>query len=197
MKTSIFLLLSVLIVFSACSFFAEPASDVALPALFSDNMVLQRNMPVPVWGTAAPGGVVVVTINGQTKKAVVQKDGRWKTTLNKMSAGGPYELVIIGKDTTTFSNVMLGEVWLASGQSNMEMPLADGGKVKNYKQEIAAANYPNLRLIQVEHTMAMTPGSDVRATGWNECSPATIPDFSATAYFFGRNLVKELNVPIG
>ena len=197
MKASLLVLLSLLFVFTACSFFAEPASDVELPSLFSDNMVLQRDMPVPIWGTASPGGKVIVQMNGRTKKAVVQKDGRWKATLGKMAAGGPYELQVIGRDTTIFKNVMIGEVWLCSGQSNMEMPLAGWGKVNNYEQEIAAADYPNIRLLQIEHTLATKPTSDVRSAGWKTCSPASVAGFSATAYFFGRHLVKNLNIPIG
>jgi len=182
---------------SSCSFFAAPAKEVTVPSLFTDNMVLQRNQQAPVWGTATPGGKVTVLFNGQKKAAVADESGAWMTKLNVGAAGGPYDMLVIGADTTKLSNVMVGDVWVCSGQSNMEMPLAGWGKVQNYEQEIAAADYPNIRLFQVKHTTSLNPMPDVEAEPWQECSPETAPEFSATAYFFGRTLYKELNIPIG
>ena len=114
-----------------------------------------------------------------------------------MPAGGPYELRICGKDTVIFNNVMIGEVWICSGQSNMEMPLAGWGKIFNYEQEIAAAHVPDIRLFHVPHRTGDVPLTEIKSDGWKPCSPVTIPEFSAVAYFFARYLQKELNVSIG
>ena len=160
-------------------------------------MVLQRNRNFPVWGTAEPGGQVRVELGKTRKQATVAKNGEWQFVFDPLPAGGPYTLKIIGQDTATFRNIMIGEVWLCSGQSNMEMPLADWGKIRNYRSEIAAANHPSIRLFQVEKTMSTQPDSVVRSDGWKVCSPATVPEFSAAAYFFGRNLSEKLHIPIG
>ena len=185
------------LIISGCSLFVKPASNIHLPAIFSDNMVLQRDIKIPVFGTANPGGKVMVKFEGKQQSAKVSKDGTWQIDLGPHKAGGPFELTIFGQDTLTFKNVMVGEVWLASGQSNMEMPLAGGGMVLNYEQEIAAANYPNIRLFHAEHIMSNTPLKDVTSAGWKECSPETVPLFSSVAYFFGRHLYNELDIPIG
>ncbi len=179
---------------SGCTISGGPAADIKLPALFNDNMVLQRDMAVPVWGTADAGGEVSVQINGQTKKTVVGKEGKWNVILDKMPAGGPFTLKIIGKDTLSFNNVMVGEVWVASGQSNMEMRVRNA---KDAEEEIAAADYPNIRLFQVVHTISLTPLDTVNCPGWELCTPKTIPEFSAAAYYFGRMIHKELKVPVG
>ncbi|NIA28282.1 MAG: 9-O-acetylesterase [Actinobacteria bacterium] len=196
-KANLSVILFLLFIIAGCSIRNKPAASIHLPRVFSDNMVLQREIKVPVWGTAKPRGRVTVQFGKQIKKTRVSDQGKWQIDLAPLTAGGPYEMKIMGQDTIIFKNVMVGEVWLCSGQSNMEMPLAGWGKVKNYEQEIAAANYPNIRLMQIEHTIASRPATDVRAVGWNECSPATIAGFSATAYFFGRELYKDLDIPIG
>ena len=186
-----------IVVFYACSFGPKPAENIKLPAIFGDNMVMQQKTKVPIWGEASPGGQVIVQIAGLEAAAVADENGNWKTAINSPKAGGPYELKIIGAETTVFKNVMFGEVWLASGQSNMQMPLAGWGKINNFEQEIAAANYPDIRLFQAKHVMGNTPLKDIEADGWKECSPQTVAEFSATAYFFGRELYKKLKVPIG
>jgi len=183
-----------ILIISGCSFSGGPATDIKLPALFNDNMVLQRDISLPVWGTANPGGELQVKINGQLKNATAGEDGKWRTDLDKMPAGGPYTLTIMGKDTINYKNVMVGEVWIASGQSNMEMRLQN---IKNGKEEVANADYPDIRLFQVKHTTSLVPLDDVNCPGWEECSPETVPEFSAAAYFFGRKIYKELNVPVG
>ena len=122
-----------------CSYFAEPAAEVTLPTLFTDNMVLQQDISMPVWGTASPDGKVTVLFNGQKKATVADENGDWRINLNPVNFGGPFTLKIIGKDTTTLSNVMVGEVWICSGQSNMEMPLAGWGEIFNFEEEIAGA----------------------------------------------------------
>ncbi len=183
--------------FSGCSWFTPPAKQIKLVTLFSDNMVLQRDKALPVWGKADPGGEVTVRIQQQSKKSTVSDSGTWQIQLDPMPAGGPYELQVIGAETITFRNVMIGEVWVCSGQSNMEMPVAGWGRVLDYQKEIATANYANVRLFQVKHTISKTPLDTVNGPGWSECSPQTVPEFSAVAYFFGRMLYNELQVPIG
>ncbi len=174
-----------------------PARNIQTPALFGDNMVLQCQLPVPIWGTAAPGGRVSVSLAGRDATAVVSQDGRWTVTLEPLPPGGPHTLTIAGKDAITFSNVMLGEVWLGSGQSNMEMPLAGWGRVLDYEQEIADASYRDIRLFQVERATSLVPAGDVTSEGWQTCSPETVAEFSSTAYFFGRRLHRTLGVPVG
>lgn len=196
-KVIFIVLISLAIIFSNCGLFSEPATNIRLPKLFSNNMVLQQNKEIPVWGTATAGGKVIVEIAGQSKSTTVNSAGRWRVNLGALSAGGPHVLTIVGKDSLIFENVMVGEVWLCSGQSNMEWPLYEGAKILNYDQEVAAADYPNIRLFQVDHTMKNLPIRDVNSVGWKECSPENIIGFSAVAYFFGRNLHKNLNIPIG
>ena len=184
-----------------CSLYVniEAEAKVSLPVIFGDNMVLQQNADVPLWGKAAPGKTVQVKTSWDKKsyKTVAGEDGKWKVVVKTQSYGGPYEITISDGKSLTLQNIMLGEVWLCSGQSNMEMPLAGWGRIKNYEQEIANANYPNIRLFQVSRATAYTPLDDCQATGWNPCSPAVIPEFSATAYFFARNLYEKYHIPVG
>ncbi len=193
----LFIPILIISIFGGCSSVTHPAKDIKLVTLFGDNMVLQRDITMPIWGTADAGGIVEVAINDQIKTTTVQEDGQWKVSLDKMSAGGPYELSIIGEDTTIFKNVLVGEVWICSGQSNMEMAVDGWGKVDNYKEEVANANYPNIRLFQVRHTTSTVLLDTINCPGWEECSPKTIPEFSAVAYFFGQKIHIELNIPIG
>ncbi len=174
-----------------------PATNIELQPLFSDNMVVQQNSDVPIWGTCNPRGEIIAQFREQRRSTLADKDGNWRLNVPTSAAGGPFELKIMGQDTITFRNVMVGEVWLCSGQSNMKMPLAGWGKVLNYEQEIAEANYPNIRLFTVEQKTSFEPLKDIPADGWVECSPATIAEFSSTAYFFGRHLFEKLNIPIG
>ena len=177
---------------------AAPASDVRLPALFTDNMVLQREREIPVWGWANPGGEVSVSIAGNTATAEVGEDGKWRTNLPALPAGGPYEVKISGQESKALKNVLVGEVWICSGQSNMEMPVMVGNYgVKNGRKEISEANHPNIRLFTVPKITEATPQEDFEADGWVECSPETVPAFTAVGYFFGRHLHKQLGVPVG
>jgi len=188
--------LSLLTILS-CQKSPHPAKDISLNPLFTDNMVLQQKQDIPIWGKAEPGGEVIVALMEQRKKGLVDEDGRWRVDLSPVEAGGPYELVISGEKIDRIKNVMVGEVWVCSGQSNMEMPIDGVGKVNNYKEEIANSSYPNIRLLNVEKIMATTPQEKLVSDGWEVCSPETTPNFSAVAYFFGRYLYKKLNVPIG
>lgn len=176
-------------------------AKIVLPSMFSDNMVLQQQTDAPVWGQAKSGSTVKVTTswNGKTYETKADKEGQWKLSVSTPKAGGPYEMTLTDGSKLTLKNVMIGEVWICSGQSNMEMPLDGWGKILNYQQEIAAANHPNIRLLQANHVTSSKPESNiaVRDNGWQVCSPATIADFSATAYFFGREIAEKQNVPIG
>lgn len=171
-----------------------PATNVQLPSLFTDHMVLQRDQVITLWGWAEPGGAVSAGIAGQEASVLVRSDSSWRLTLGSLAAGGPYELQVMGADTVVISDVMVGEVWVASGQSNMEWPVA---RAMNAEQEIEAANHPDIRLFKVTPTAAPAPGSDLDAEGWTPVTSESVAAFSAVAYFFGRQLHEDLSVPIG
>ena len=168
-------------------------ADVKLPQLISDGMVLQRGRPVNIWGTADASESVSVSFQNQTATAVAGSDGRWTISLGPLQSGGPYTLVVAGKNTIKVRDVLVGEVWVCAGQSNMEV----GVKTSlNSAQEIAEADYPHIRLFTVEKAVAGKPQREA-AGRWVPVRPQTVGDFSAVGYFFGRALHKILNVPIG
>lgn len=174
---------------------------VVLPAVFSDNMIVQQQTEMTFWGKANRNAKVTV-MPGWTDQVYTAKadaEGKWSVKVRTPKAGGPYDIVFSDGKKTRLSNVLSGEVWFCSGQSNMEMPVAGWGKVMNYEQEVAEANYPSIRLFQVKKNTSLVPLEDVESTmnGWTECSSATVPEFSSVAYFYARALWKELNVPIG
>jgi len=171
-------------------------SDVTLPGVFGDNMVLQRGMKVPVWGKSAPGEKVFVAINGEKARTKAGKNGRWMVRLNKMKAGGPYELTVNGDNIVSFKNVMVGDVWVCSGQSNMAWPVE---RVRHIEDDIAGANFNEIRYFSASYDRSDTPLYDFSRenSGWTPCTPETVKKFSAVAFFYGRELHKELNVPIG
>jgi sialate O-acetylesterase len=168
-------------------------ADVRLPAIFSDHMVLQRDTAVPVWGWAEPGEAVIVSIAGQTNKTMADAVGKWSVKLDKLSVGEPLTLAVTGKNTNTVNDVLVGEVWLCSGQSNMHFRM---NRVENSREEIAAANHPKLRYFSTEVQFAQKAAADVQGT-WKLVSPETAADCSAVAYYFGRALQQKINVPIG
>jgi sialate O-acetylesterase len=172
-------------------------ANVSLPKLFGDNMVLQRNQAIPVWGWAAANEKITVLFNKQVKTGKADKTGKWQVKLDPETAGGPYELTIKGTNEITVKNILVGEVWICSGQSNMEMQIAGWGKINNYQQEIAAANYPQIRQIKVPNTISASPKDDISGGEWKICEPSAAGDFTAVGYFFARELYKELKVPIG
>lgn len=169
-------------------------AEVILPKIFSDNMVLQRNQPIQVWGWAKASESVTVTLNGVAAKTKADKNGNWKLSLKAMSHGGPYQLVVKGKNTITLRNILIGDVWVGSGQSNMEWTIKD---TNHAKEEIANANHPQIRLFTVPKAMSFGTEKDLAGGQWLECTPGTLGDFSAVAYFFGRKLNADLNIPIG
>ncbi|MDD5727280.1 MAG: sialate O-acetylesterase [Victivallales bacterium] len=171
------------------------SAEVKLPAIFSSGMVLQRETQVPVWGWADPGEKIAITASwGAQASAVADKSGKWNTVLGTPAAGGPFTISIKGANEIVLKNVLAGEVWLCSGQSNMAMAV---NKVFNAQKEIAAAAYPNIRLFKVEQTASIKRLDD--CTGrWKSCSPVTVRYFSAAGYFFGRKIYMELkDVPVG
>ena len=182
---------------------APVAQGVSLPHVFGDNMVLQRGQRVPVWGKGEPGESIAVAFAGQQAKTTVDADGRWRVDLeplNASSAGADF--TVRGDNEIVFTNVVVGEVWFCSGQSNMEFPVGPGlpwdrnRKIKDADREIAAANYPLLRHFNVARMVAYEPLDDVEAT-WEVTTPETVIRQSAVAYIFGETLMKELDVPVG
>ncbi len=184
-------------------FIGSTGAKVRMPSIFTDNMVLQQQSEVNIWGEASPDkNVTIITSwNGATYTAKAGADGKWKAVLSTPKAGGPYSISIAdGKKPLVLENVLIGEVWLCSGQSNMEMQIEGWGKVYNWEQEKAdAKNYPNIRLLQASRNTRNHPLDELAVDngGWMVCNPDNVADFSAAAYFFGRNLTDSLNVPIG
>lgn len=169
-------------------------ADVKLPAVIGDHMVLQQGVAVPIWGTADADEEVTVTLGEQKKTARAGADGRWMVRLDPLQAGdAPVEMIVSGKNRITVSDILVGEVWLCSGQSNMDMAVRNS---KAANSETKAADYPHIRLCTVPKKAAVEPQKDVEAK-WAVCSPKTVPDFSAVGYFFGRDLHQELKTPIG
>ena len=178
-------------------FIATSFANITMPKIFGDNMVLQRNKPISIWGFAFAGEKVTVQFNGQTKTTKADKAGKWQLMLAAENAGGPYQLLVKGKNQVAINNILVGEVWICSGQSNMEMPIEGWGKINNYQEEINNATYPQIRHFKVPNTVSTTLKDDITGGDWKICSPATAGDFSATAYFFARQLYNQLKVPIG
>ena len=164
-----------------------------LPAVFADNMVLQRGMELPVWGWATAGETVTITLGDQEVQATANEAGEFSASLPAMDAGtSKLELKVAGSTSeVTCSNVLIGEVWVASGQSNMEWAVQ---RADNAEEEIEAADYPEIRFFRVPHVVSGTPQNDVKAN-WQECSPESARAASAVAYYFGRELYHELGVP--
>jgi sialate O-acetylesterase len=167
-------------------------ADVKLPALFSDNMVLQQNARLPIWGWADEGEQVTVSFRN-SKATTVAEAGKWQVTLGSFKAGGPDQLAVSGKNTITLTNVMVGEVWVCSGQSNMEWPLSSSFEAQ---ADIAASASSMLRLFTVPRLKSDEPQTDVKAA-WVESNPEITPKFSAVAYYFGRSLQAARKVPVG
>ena len=175
-------------------------AEIRLPNALSDHAVLQRERPIHIWGWATPGAQVSAHFHNQTVAAITDNVGEWNLWLAPETAGGPYTLTLSGDGTTkSVSDLLIGDVWLASGQSNMEFPLAGFGPtmpLKNQAQEIADSANPKLRLLVVDHKSSDFPVNDVSTT-WTTCTPETARRFSAVAYFFGREIAAKENVPIG
>ncbi len=179
-------LVSVLLAGAACG-------EVSLPRLLSDHMVLQSGRPVRIWGWADPGEAVTVEFQGQHSAAVTSANGRWELHLKPLKAGASGEMTVRGRNTIVLQDVLVGEVWVASGQSNMQLKLS---QAKDSKQTAAAAKFPLIRFFRVKFHLAMYPQEDVGGE-WTICSPESAPQFSAVAYYYARDLHQHKNVPVG
>ena len=203
------------LLFIACTLISIPGfADVRLPKILSSHMVLQRNADVNIWGWADPGETIVINADWVKAELNTTADtkGKWSLALKTIDAGEAHSLTITGKNTLHLEDILFGEVWIGSGQSNMEMPLikvsAAYTGIQNSEKEVAAANFPEIRLFQAGNFSSKEPLDDVESgivmygvpeakCEWSTCSPETIPTFSSTAYFFARELYSKLNVPIG
>ena len=184
---------SALLLLLSLSFAGAARADVRVPSVIGDNMVLQQGRKVRLWGTAEPGERVAVSFKGSGARATADARGRWEVFIGPLKAGGPFELTVAGKNRLTFTNVLVGEVWVCSGQSNMEWPLAGA---QDGQREVAAADHPEIRLFTVTKSTAADPLEDVEGR-WVVTRPETAARFSAVGYFFGRELHRRLKVPVG
>jgi sialate O-acetylesterase len=185
-------LLLILLLLSATAITA--AANVTLPDVISDAMVLQRDRAVPIWGKADPGESVTVKFGNQSRTAVAGGDGKWTIRLSPMRASAtPQTMVVAGRNRIELKDILVGEVWLVSGQSNMQRLLSE---TANGEQAIAGANHPLIRLFNVSRQVGFKHAPPPLGV-WQACSPASVKEFSAAGYYFGVELEKELNVPIG
>ena len=181
-------------------FAVSAQADVSLPTFISSNMVLQRSMKVPIWGKAAPGERVTVELDGQQASATANANGNWRVLIGPYSAGGPFTMTVSGHNTVKVQNVLVGEVWVCAGQSNMAMamdpdlPIGAEG-ILNASQIMAAAHFPDIRLFQMERVTTGTPQQSTSGE-WAETTPHSVATFSAVGYLFARELYERLHVPI-
>ncbi len=173
---------------------ARTNAEISLPGIFSDNMVLQRNNEIPVWGWADAGEKITVLLKDQKTTIKADKEGKWMVALNPEPEGGPFTMRISGKNEIILQNILIGDVWVCSGQSNMEWPL---WKTVEGEPEVSKANYPQIRLLTVPHLVSSSPVNTMSGNGWITCTPEHVMDFSAIAYYFGKFLQKETGVPVG
>ncbi|MDR7209550.1 sialate O-acetylesterase [Flavobacterium piscis] len=169
-------------------------ANVKMPLLFSDGMVLQRNKSIPVWGWADANEKITIHFNKQTKTIQADKNGKWMVKLDAEKAGGPFELIVTGKNKITIKNVLVGEVWICSGQSNMEFQVS---KTMNAKDEIADSNYPMIRHFGIAQDLSGTPKDDLKKGKWEVSGKETVGNFTAVGYYFAKKLYTELKIPIG
>jgi sialate O-acetylesterase len=168
-------------------------ANVRLPHIFSDNMVLQRNKELPIWGWADPDEKITVVFAGGAAVTTADDNSCWQIKLPPLKPGGPFIMTISAKNSIEIKNILVGDVWLCSGQSNMEWPMSN---TTNAAKDIADSNFPQIRILTVPRKTAGLPRIDAEIE-WKICKPETVYNFSAVAYFFGRKIHKELNIPIG
>jgi sialate O-acetylesterase len=170
-------------------------AEVLLPVVFSDGMLLQRDLPIHVWGRSAPAEKIAATFRGETRAAVADDLGRWQLYLSPVAAGGPYDLTVSGSNQIVVHNVLVGDVWVASGQSNMEFKMR---QLDNPQAEITAAKYPRIRIMRIKHGYSEYPLTEAAVDQhWAEVSPESVPEFSAVAYYFAREIHQKEKVPVG
>src|SRR5665647_442253 len=174
------------------------SAQISMPKVFSSHMVLQRDMDIPVWGNAPAGAEITAQFGNIQTKGIANENGKWMLHLPKFKAGGPYKLVVFhaGKSgqKIVFEDVLVGDVWLASGQSNMEFQVQ---QAKDAAKEIKQANYPNIRFFNVPHNKSVKRETDILGGSWSVCDSANIKTASAVAYYFARKIHTDINVPIG
>jgi sialate O-acetylesterase len=183
-------LFSLYFLFSSFNLFA----NVRLPRIIGDNMVVQQNKPVKIWGWADAGENVKISFNGQVKKIKTAKNGKWEIALDPMKQGGPFEMTVAGKNSITLKNILIGEVWLCGGQSNMEWPMTS---INNSEEEISNAKYNEIRFFHVGKNAQFKPVEDLNEGEWKIVTPENIRSFSAIGYFFAKNLFEKYKFPIG
>jgi len=173
-------------------------AQITMPKVFGDNMVLQRDTKIPIWGNANPGAYITAELGSERTTTKANKEGKWMVRFPKFEAGGPYTLKVYEKgkpdESLVVEGILIGDVWLASGQSNMEWQVQ---QAKDAKQEIANANYPQMRFLVVDHNKQIKPQSDIISGQWEVCDSTNVEDFSAVAYFFSRKIHLDQNVPVG
>ena len=170
-------------------------AEVKPANIFGENMVLQRESPIPVWGIASAGETVEVSFNGRSRSAVADKGGRWRVELSPEKAGGPYRLSVKGeKNAVEYGGVLVGDVWLCGGQSNMEWPVR---QALNGGQEAISADFPRIRHIRVPKETEAMPDGDMHPAEWQAAAGGKAGDFSAVGYYFAKKMYKELGVPVG
>jgi sialate O-acetylesterase len=169
-------------------------AEVTLPFILSDNMIIQREVPVNIWGWAKPGEKVTVTFAGQKATTQAGSNGEWKVKLQPVAAGGPFEMTISGRNTIVLKNILAGDVWVCSGQSNMEWPLSQS---RNWQTDKNTVDNANIRLFYVPKNMSVKPMNNTKETRWETCNETSASAFSAVGYYFGRALNQQLQVPIG
>lgn len=184
----------ILVVLVLCVSLTDLNANIRLSNLFSNNMVLQRGILIPVWGEGRPGEKIMVSLGSNIAQTTADVKGKWMVKLKPMKAGGPFLLKVAGENSIEYFNVLIGDVWICAGQSNMELPVR---RSTNGEKEIANANYPQIRLLTVEHLANADSTRNTINGEWFICNPTNIVMFSAVAYFFGRTLEKELKVPVG
>nr|WP_319997323.1 sialate O-acetylesterase [uncultured Draconibacterium sp.] len=181
-----------------CLFVALVSAQISLPKVFSDSMVLQRDLEIPVWGNSSPAAIIVAELENAKATTKADNDGKWMLRLPKFKAGGPYTLKIYEKgkpaEGIVLKGILVGDVWLASGQSNMEWQVQ---QAKDADQEIANAKFPQIRFLVVDHSKEIKLQSDISSGKWEVCDSANVNEFSAVAYFFSRKIHRDQNVPIG
>lgn len=193
MKFHVLLLFLTLLLFQAVG-----RAQIKLPKVFGDSMVLQRGIKIPIWGTSASGALITAELGNVKAITKADREGKWLVRFPKFSAGGPYTLKVYetGKRDMAIelNGVLIGDVWLASGQSNMEWQVQ---QAKDASAEIANANYPRMRFLVVDHSNQIKPQSDISSGKWKICDTTNVKGFSAVAYFFARKIHADQNVPVG
>lgn len=178
------------------AFSLQTQAAVKMPVIFSDHMVLQRDVPIKIWGWADKNEAVQVQFNGKSYQTKADNKGKWEVSMDALPAGGPYEMVIKGKSNEiAFGDILMGDVWIGSGQSNMEFRMSEAMPLT--AEDLPKANHPDIRLFRVGRTFDFVPQEDLSGGTWAACTPETVKEFSAVAYYFGKDIQDNLNVPVG